>query len=318
VTTSVIETRGLMKRYGADAALDGVDLVVPQGGVFALLGPNGAGKTTAVRILATLVPPDGGTARVLGCDVLDDADELRRRIALTGQHTSVDADLTGRENLVLIGRLLGLRRAGAGRRADELLERFDLTDAASRQVRTYSGGMRRRLDLAASFVTTPQLLFLDEPTTGLDPRSRRELWDLVRGFVANGTTVLLTTQYLEEADHLADRIGVLDRGRMVAEGTAGELKASVGGGSLQVRLHDAAQRATTAELLAAVTDADPHLPADPVAVSVPVAGASLGTAALVALDASDVDVLSFSLAQPTLDEVFLSLTGHPANQERSA
>jgi ABC-2 type transport system ATP-binding protein len=318
VTAAVIETRGLVKYYGEAVALDGVDLMVPPGGVYALLGPNGAGKTTTVRVLATLVRPDGGTARVLGCDVVDDGDELRRRIGLTGQYASVDADLTGRENLVLIGRLLGLGRAGAGRRAEELLERFDLTAAAGRQVRTYSGGMRRRLDLSASLVTTPQLLFLDEPTTGLDPRSRRELWDLVRGFVAGGTTVLLTTQYLEEADQLADRIGVIDHGRMVAEGTPGQLKASIGGGSLQVRLHDTEQRATTAELLATATSADAHLPGDLAVVSVPVTGPSLATSALVALDAADVDVLSFSLAQPTLDEVFLSLTGHPATQEEPA
>jgi ABC-2 type transport system ATP-binding protein len=235
----VIETSGLEKRYGEDVALDGLDLVVPGGGVYALLGPNGAGKTTAVRVLTTLIEPDGGTALVLGHDVISDAESLRGRIAVTGQYASVDADLTGRENLVLLARLLGFRRTAAARRAVELLERFALAEAADRQVRTYSGGMRRRVDLAASLVRTPELLFLDEPTTGLDPRSRNELWDLVRELVAVGTSVLLTTQYLDEADQLADRIGVLDRGRLVAEGTPGELKASVGGGTLEVRLRDA-------------------------------------------------------------------------------
>ena len=318
VRDPVIETRGLVKRYGDHAALDGLDLVVPRGGVYGLLGPNGAGKTTAVRVLTTLVPPDAGTARVLGCDVVDNASTLRSRIALTGQYASVDADLTGQENLVLIGLLLGLGRAGAGRRAAELLERFSLADAGEKRVMTYSGGMRRRLDLAASLVTTPQLLFLDEPTTGLDPRSRLELWELVREFVAGGTSVLLTTQYLEEADQLADRIGVLDGGRMVAEGTASELKASVGSGSLEVRLLDPSARAEAARLLATATSTEPHLPTDPVVVSVPVTGPALATAVLGALVEADIDIASFSLGQPTLDEVFLSITGHTATQQEAA
>lgn len=318
MTDPAIDARGLMKRYGDHAALDGLNLEVPRGGVYGLLGPNGAGKTTAVRVLATLVPPDGGTARVLGSDIVDDAAAVRSRIALTGQYASVDVDLTGQENLVLVGRLLGLGRAGARRRSAELLERFSLSGAGGRQVRTYSGGMRRRLDLAASLVTTPQLLFLDEPTTGLDPRSRLELWDLVREFVANGTSVLLTTQYLDEADQLADRIGVIDNGRMVAEGTASELKASVGGGSLEVRLRNAARRSAAAQLLASMLAAEPHLPADPVVISVAVAGSESANEALTALHRADIDIDSFSLGQPTLDEVFLSTTGHATKQEESA
>ncbi len=315
---TAVEARGLRKRYGDHFALNDLDLVIARGGVYGLLGPNGAGKTTAVRVLTTLVPPDRGTARVLGYDVVADADRLRRRISLTGQYASVDADLTGQENLVLIGRLLGLGRAGARRRAAELLERFSLTEAGTRQVRTYSGGMRRRLDLAASLVRTPQLLFLDEPTTGLDPRSRLELWDLVRELVALGTSVLLTTQYLEEADQLADRIGVLDRGRMVAEGSASELKARIGGGSLEVRLHEPSSRTEAAQLLANAGSGEPHLPPDPAVVSVPIAGAPLATDALNTLLRADIDITSFSLGQPTLDEVFLSLTGHAATQEEPA
>ena len=229
-TFAAVEADGLGKRFGATRALDGLDLAIPRGVVYGVLGPNGAGKTTAIRILATLLRPDTGTAVVLGHDVLREPAAVRARVSLTAQFASVDEDLTARENLILVGRLLGFRRRDAKARADELLEAFDLDDAAGRQVARLSGGMRRRLDIAASIVVTPDLLFLDEPTTGLDPRSRSHVWELVRTVVAHGTTVLLTTQYLDEADRLADRIAVIDRGRVIAEGTGGELKASVGGG----------------------------------------------------------------------------------------
>ncbi|WP_241431515.1 ATP-binding cassette domain-containing protein [Natrialba hulunbeirensis] len=227
-----IEIAGLVKHFGETKAVDGIDLQVPAGGIYGLLGPNGAGKTTVIRMLATLLQPDAGTARVFGDDVSTEGNAVRRRVSLTGQFASVDEDLTGRENLVLLARLLGYSRAGARERASELLDAFGLTEAGTRQVKTYSGGMRRRLDIAASIVVTPELLFLDEPTTGLDPRNRNQVWDIIRALVANGTTVLLTTQYLDEADQLADRIAVIDEGRIIAEGTPGELKASVGSGVL--------------------------------------------------------------------------------------
>src|SRR5690554_1872603 len=231
-----IETHDLVKTFGKNRAVDGVDRAIPRGGVHGFLGPNGAGKTTTIRMLATLSKPDGGTARVLGRDVVTEANEVRQRVSLTGQFASVDEDLTGRENLRLLGRLFGLTGAGARKRADELLEAFNLTDASDRLVKKYSGGMRRRIDIAASIVVTPELLFLDEPTTGLDPRSRNEVWDIIRAMVAHGTTVMLTTQYLDEADQLADRIGVIDHGQVIAEGTSSELKASVGSGSMHVRV----------------------------------------------------------------------------------
>ena len=233
-----IEASGLVKTFGTTRALDGIDLRVPAGTVYGLLGPNGAGKTTAVRVLATLLRPDGGTARVFGHDVLREADAVRSRVSLTGQYASVDEDLTGAENLVLLGRLLGHRKPAARERAAQLLAAFGLTDAADRQVKKYSGGMRRRLDIAASILNTPDLLFLDEPTTGLDPRSRNQVWDIVRAVVAHGTTVLLTTQYLDEADQLAGRIAVIDRGQVIAEGTPGELKSSIGSGTVHLRLRD--------------------------------------------------------------------------------
>jgi ABC-2 type transport system ATP-binding protein len=230
--TYAVEATGLTKAFGATRAVDGVDLRVAAGSVYGLLGPNGAGKTTIIRMLATLLRPDAGTALVFGHDVVRDPAAVRDRISLTGQYASVDDGLTGRENLVLLGRLYGHSRAGAATRAGELLAAFDLTAAAGQQVRTYSGGMRRRLDIAAGLIVTPDLLFLDEPTTGLDPRSRNEVWDTLRILVGRGTTVLLTTQYLDEADHLADRIAIIDRGAVVAEGTPGDLKASVGAGRL--------------------------------------------------------------------------------------
>ena len=247
--SSAIETSGLRKSFGTTRALAGVDLSIRQGSVYGLLGPNGAGKTTMIRILATLLQPDAGSATVLGHDVVREAGAVRQKVSLTGQYASVDEDLTGHENLVLVGRLLGLSWRGARQRAAELLEAFGLSDAAGRQVQTYSGGMRRRIDIAASLVTTPEILFLDEPTTGLDPRSRNQVWELVRRIAAEGTTVLLTTQYLDEADRLAERMAVIDQGRVIAEGTSRELKASVGSNALHVRLANADQRALAQELV---------------------------------------------------------------------
>ena len=249
-STLAIEATALVKVFGKTRAVDGLDLAVRSGGVYGFLGPNGAGKTTTIRVLATLVPPDGGSARVFGHDVVREADAVRRRVSLTGQFASVDEDLTGHENLVLLARLLGFSWAQARSRATELLEAFGLTDAAGRQVKTYSGGMRRRVDIAASILLTPDLLFLDEPTSGLDPRSRSQVWDIVRALVAEGTTVLLTTQYLDEADQLADRIAVIDHGKVIAEGTPGQLKASTGSGSLHVRLMSPEQRPTAERILA--------------------------------------------------------------------
>jgi ABC-2 type transport system ATP-binding protein len=316
--TPAIEATGLVKSFGAVRAVDGVDLAVPRGAVYGVLGPNGAGKTTTIRMLATLLRPDGGSARVLGHDVVAEADDVRGLVSLTGQLASVDDDLTGRENLILLGRLLGYRTKAARGRADELLGAFGLEDAARRLVKNYSGGMRRRLDIAASIVVTPELMFLDEPTTGLDPRSRNQVWDIVRALVAEGTTVLLCTQYLDEADQLAERIAVIDRGKVIAEGTPARLKASVGQGALHVRLLDAEQRAEAERILARVLETEPHREPDPAALSVPVADAERAAAAIAELAGADVALASFSLAQPSLDEVFLALTGHPAEDEEEA
>jgi ABC-2 type transport system ATP-binding protein len=306
-----IEATGLVKTYGEVRALDGLDLRVPVGGVYAVLGPNGAGKTTAIRLLATLVPPDGGRAAVLGHDVTTAADEVRSRVSLTGQFASLDEDLTGLENLVLVARLLGFDRKAAARRGRELLQAFGLADAAARQVKHYSGGMRRRLDIAASIVVRPEVLFLDEPTTGLDPSSRGQVWDIVRALVAAGTTVLLTTQYLDEADKLADRIAVVDHGRVIAEGTAGELKASVGGGTLHVRVRAAEQRAAAQALLAEALAVDVHAEGDPVALSAQADDPGRVAHALARLADVGIAVGEFALGQPSLDEVFLALTGRP-------
>ncbi|MCD7440341.1 ATP-binding cassette domain-containing protein [Streptomyces lincolnensis] len=313
-----IETAGLVKTFGETRAVDGVDLAVPAGTVYGVLGPNGAGKTTTVKMLATLLRPDGGQAHVFGHDVVREADEVRSRVSLTGQYASVDEDLTGTENLVLLGRLLGHDKKAARLRAGQLLEAFGLTDAAGKQVKHYSGGMRRRIDIAASILNTPDLLFLDEPTTGLDPRSRNQVWDIVRAVVAQGTTVLLTTQYLDEADQLASRIAVIDQGRVIAEGTKGELKASVGAGSVHLRLRDPAQRPQAEQVLRLALDADVQLEPDPVALTARVgAGAANGQGAaeqaaraLAELARTGVVVDNFSLGQPSLDEVFLALTGH--------
>jgi ABC-2 type transport system ATP-binding protein len=321
-----IETAGLVKTFGETKAVDGVDLSVPAGTVYGVLGPNGAGKTTTVKMLATLLRPDGGEAHVFGHDIVREADEVRARVSLTGQYASVDEDLTGTENLVLLGRLLGHHKKAARDRAAQLLEAFGLTEAAAKQVKRYSGGMRRRIDIAASILSTPDLLFLDEPTTGLDPRSRNQVWDIVRAVVAQGTTVLLTTQYLDEADQLASRIAVIDRGRVIAEGTKGELKSSVGAGSVHLRLRDPDQRSLAADLLRRTLDARVQPEPDPVALT-----ARLGTAAsddtaaqqaaraLNELAGAGITVDNFSLGQPSLDEVFLALTGHDTHDsDRSA
>jgi ABC-2 type transport system ATP-binding protein len=314
MTSLAIEATGLVKTFGETRAVDGVDLAVPSGSVYGVLGPNGAGKTTTIRMLATLIRPDAGTARVLGHDILEAPDEVRGVVSLTGQLASVDEDLTGRENLILIGRLLGLKRAAAKERAVELLEAFGLADAATRLVKNYSGGMRRRLDIAASIVVTPQLMFLDEPTTGLDPRSRNQVWDIIRMLVAGGTTILLCTQYLEEADQLAEGIAVIDHGKVIAEGTPAQLKASVGSGSLHVRLLDPELRPEAEQVLARELGTV-HLEPDPAALSVQCADGDRGAEAVAALSRAGVGIADFSLGQPSLDEVFLALTGHTAEPD---
>jgi ABC-2 type transport system ATP-binding protein len=312
--TLAIEATGLVKTFGTTRAVDGVDLAVRSGSVYGVLGPNGAGKTTTIRMLATLLRPDAGSARVLGHDIVDEADAVRSVVSLTGQLASVDEDLTGRENLVMLARLLGLRRAAAKVRAGELLEAFGLEDSAGKMVKHYSGGMRRRLDIAASIVVTPQLMFLDEPTTGLDPRSRNQVWDIIRALVAGGTTILLCTQYLEEADQLADGIAVIDHGRVIAEGTPAQLKASIGLGALRVRLLDPAQRGDAERIL--LRDlGGVHLEPDPAALSAQCADADRAAEAVAELARSGVRIAGFQLGQPSLDEVFLALTGHLAEEE---
>src|SRR4051794_11832026 len=317
MTPLAIEAAGLVKRFGDVRAVDGVDLAVRRGSVYGVLGPNGAGKTTTIRMLATLLRPDAGEARVLGHDIVREADAVRGLVSLTGQLASVDEDLTGRENLVLLGRLLGLRRAGAKQRATELLDAFGLEDAAGRLVKHYSGGMRRRLDIAASIVVTPELLFLDEPTTGLDPRSRNQVWEIVRALREAGTTILLCTQYLDEADQLADGIAVIDHGKVIAEGTPGQLKASVGSGALRVRLLDPAQRDAARAVLERELGTT-HEEPDPSALTAPCANAGRGAEAVAALAREDIGLAGFTLGQPSLDEVFLALTGHPAEDDESA
>jgi ABC-2 type transport system ATP-binding protein len=307
----VITTDGLRKRYGDRTALDGVDLSVPAGTVCGLLGPNGAGKTTAVRILTTLLRPDGGHAEVAGFDVAREPDRVRAAIGLVGQQTAVDEALSAQQNLELFGRLYHLGKAAARSRATELLDRFSLADTGTKAVSRFSGGMRRRLDLAASLILAPRVLFLDEPTTGLDPRGRNEVWAAVRALVADGTTVLLTTQYLDEADQLADRISVIDHGRVVAEGTPAELKSDLGGDRLDVVLHDAADLARAAEVIAAIAGAPAETDPDARRVSAPVRDrvSALADTARALRDA-DLAVEDVALRRPTLDEVFLHITGH--------
>jgi ABC-2 type transport system ATP-binding protein len=309
-----IETHGLVKRFGDTRAVDGIDLRIRRGAVFGLLGPNGAGKTTTIRILSTLLAPDGGSAFVLGEDVAKNPGVVRQKISLTGQFASVDEDLTGVENLVLVGRLLGLSWREARHRAEELLDAFDLEEAGGRQVQTFSGGMRRRIDIAASLVATPEVLFLDEPTTGLDPRSRNQVWDLVRRIAGEGTTVLLTTQYLEEADRLAERMAVIDHGRVIAEGTSRELKASVGASAFHLHLVRADQRTAAEEIVRGVIG-DAILPvADPLEITARLDGHPQAVRLLAALSDGGVDIGGFSVGNPSLDEVFLALTGHPVEE----
>ncbi|MFG2089335.1 MULTISPECIES: ATP-binding cassette domain-containing protein [unclassified Spirillospora] len=312
-----ILAEGIRKNYGDEHALDGFDLAVPKGMVYGLLGPNGAGKTTAVRILATLVRLDGGRAEVTGLDVATQARQVRRRIGLAGQHAAVDEVLTGRQNLRMFGRLFHLGKKRAAERADELLERFDLVEAADKGLKEYSGGMRRRLDLAASMILAPDVLFLDEPTTGLDPRGRSEVWQSVRSLVAQGTTVLLTTQYLDEADQLAGRIAVLDHGRVIADGTPRSLKQLIGGDRIEVVVRDPATLPATAAVVARVASAEPRIDEAAARVHAPVAErvAALTEVARTLQD-DGVDVEDIGLRRPTLDEVFLRLTGHHADDEK--
>jgi ABC-2 type transport system ATP-binding protein len=312
-----VETEALSCRFGSSTVVDSVELGIPEGTVFALLGPNGAGKTTVVRMLATLQPPTAGTARVFGYDIRRDCHQVRSLIALTGQYAAVDEDLTGRENLVIFSRLLGLSRAGARHRAEELLESFSLTEAGDRPLRSFSGGMRRRLDLAVSLIARPPLIFLDEPTTGLDPRTRAQLWDTVRILVADGATVLLTTQYLEEADQLADRIAVINHGKVVADGTADELKASVGTASLRINVTDPDDLTACAQITEGLLGREVAR-VDERTVSVPVTDTSVVADVLIALRSASITVAEVIVQKPTLDEVFFDLTSHPAADESEA
>jgi oleandomycin transport system ATP-binding protein len=314
---NVIEAEGLEKRFGRTQALAGVHFAAERGTVLALLGPNGAGKTTAVRVLATLLAPDAGQARICGYDVTRDAVQVRQLIALTGQYASVDDELTGTENLIMISRLLGYGRAGARRQAGELLERFGLAEAGRRAVKTYSGGMRRRLDLAASLIGEPEVIFLDEPTTGLDPRARNQVWETIRALVTRGVTVLLTTQYLEEADELADRIAVIDRGRVAAAGTAADLKAAAGRQTIVVRPLDRSRAGEAAELVARLTGGSPDVRPETGLVTAAAADPAVMPALVHGLEERGIVAAELALRLPSLDEVFLTLTGHHASDETS-
>lgn len=314
MSENAIEAKNLVKLFGKQRAVDGIDLTVPKGIVYGFLGPNGAGKTTTVRMLATLLKPDGGYAKVMGYDVAKETSEVRKQISLTGQYASLDEDLTGIENLIMIGRLFGYTKKLAGERAMELLQAFRLEDAGKKQVKHYSGGMRRRMDIAASIIVTPELLFLDEPTTGLDPMSRNEVWDIIRALVGAGTTVLLTTQYLEEADQLADRIAVIHRGKIIAEGTSKELKDSVGNSRLQVELASDKDREEAIKLLESQLKTTIYLKGNQI-LTAQVNHPTLVVSALGKLTESGVEIVDFSLGKPSLDEVFLTLTGEIAEEE---
>ena len=313
-----ISARGLTKAYGDLTAVDGIDLEVPEGEIFAILGPNGAGKTTLMRMLATLIRPDAGSATVMGHDLTGDPQAVRGAIAMTGQFASLDEDLTGRENLILLARLWGFSHREARGRADALLADFDLTEAGGKQVQDYSGGMRRRLDIAASLVVTPGVLFLDEPTTGLDPMARQKVWRLIRRLARSGVTILLTTQYLEEADQLARRIAVVDKGRKIAEGTSRELKATIGSGFLHVALADPAELDTAERLLADTLGAKVHRNAEDSGLSVMAPTAEAASRALTTLFAAGIEVADFAMGSPSLEEVFFALTGTAAQTEEPA
>lgn len=314
-----VEANGIVKRYGEVTALDGLDLAVPAGTVIGLLGPNGAGKTTAVSVLTTLIKPDSGRALVAGVDVVAEPQRVRALIGLSGQYAAVDEHLTATENLEMIGCLYGMRRREARRRADELIERFRLTDAANRPLKTFSGGMRRRIDLAGALLANPPVLFLDEPTTGLDPRSRGELWDVIRDRVADGTTVVLTTQYLEEADQLANEIVVIDHGRAIARGTSQELKRHVGGEHLDVHLARPEDIPRVESIVASVAAGAVRVVVDDALVSVPVAnGVDALASVLSAVKTAGIAVVDIGLRRPTLDDVFMELTGHAAEQDAAS
>jgi ABC-2 type transport system ATP-binding protein len=312
-----ISARGLIKRFGNVHAVDGIDLDVPRGMIFAILGPNGAGKTTLMRMLATLLRPDGGRALVMGHDVAGAPGDVRAAIAMTGQFASLDEDLTGRDNLVLLARLWGFKGAAARARADDLLGAFDLSDAALRQVKDYSGGMRRRLDIAASLIVTPGVLFLDEPTTGLDPTARQSVWSMIRGLAQSGVTILLTTQYLEEADQLAARIAVIDKGKKIAEGTSRELKALVGSGFLHVHLVENTDIDRAARLLENRLGHPVRKSAEGGQLAVMAGTAHTAATAVAALIAEGIEVADFAMGSPSLDEVFFSLTGREHAEERT-
>ena len=311
-----ISARGMVKTFGALRAVDGIDLTVPRGMIFAILGPNGAGKTTLMRMLATLARPDAGSATVMGHDLLQSPHEVRSSIAMTGQFASLDEDLTGRENLVLLARLWGFRGRAAKGRADDLLAAFGLSDAAAKQVKNYSGGMRRRLDIAASLIVTPGVLFLDEPTTGLDPNARKDVWRMIRGLAESGVTILLTTQYLDEADQLAARIAVIDHGKKIAEGTSRELKAATGSGFLHISLADPARLDEAASILERRLGQSVQRGAEGAQLSVLGSTAKAANEALAELIAGDIELSDFSMGQPSLDEVFFALTGQPAETQK--
>ncbi|MBZ4488318.1 ATP-binding cassette domain-containing protein [Microbacterium sp. cx-55] len=317
-STLAVHAEGLVKTFGAMRAVDGVDLIVPAGTVYGVLGPNGAGKTTTINMLATLLRPDGGSARIFGHDVVRDAQIVRQLIGVTGQFASVDETLSATENLVIFARLLGLSRSAARAKSDDLLERFGLSEAARRPLKKFSGGMRRRLDLAASLIAQPPLIFLDEPTTGLDPRTRGQMWDTIRELVASGSTVLLTTQYLDEADQLADRIAVIDRGRVVAEGTSDELKASVGTSSLHLRLADAGDSGLALEAIDRVLGVRGTRSPEAARLSAPMTHPDRVADLLIALREQSIDVVEMSVQKPTLDEVFLTITGHDTADQNTS
>ncbi|MGW4088233.1 ATP-binding cassette domain-containing protein [Nocardia sp. NPDC004750] len=307
-----VEADGLVKVFGEQRAVDGVSLAVPQGSVYGVLGPNGAGKTTTIRMLATLLRPDGGSGRIFGHDVVAEPTAVRSLIGVTGQYASVDEDLSATENLIVFSRLLGLSRVDARRKAAELLEEFDLTEAANKPLRHFSGGMRRRLDLAASLIATPPLLFLDEPTTGLDPRTRAQMWETIRRLVREGATVLLTTQYLDEADQLADRIAVIDRGKVIADGTADELKASVGGSSLHLTLVDRGQLDEARRIVGDFLGVEAQITPEAGRLTAPLTDAGVTADLLIRLREWEVGIDEITVTKPSLDEVFLTITGHPA------